>query len=634
MSKILVVDDVEDNVTLLRLNLEDDNYQVVTADNGLTAIDIARSELPDLILLDVMMPGISGIETCKRLKSIDEVSHIPVIMISAKDQQDDIIAGLDVGAQDYIAKPINYEIASARIRSALRIKKYEDSMRALNLELEQAKFEAQSALKARTSFFSTMSHEIRTPITAIMGYAEIMSGNADREIAEIDQRQVSEMIFSNSKYLLDVISTILDFSKLESNKMGFEQINSSVFEIVEGVENVVRLNAIAKKLNFSVEIQYPIPEFIKTDPLRVKQVLINICGNAIKFTDSGSVNLRVSFDEESKNLSFSVRDTGIGMNEEELSQLFVAFAQANPTISRRFGGTGLGLNISKEIVERLGGELKVNSAPNVGSTFSFEIPSGVESSVSLLQESPVSSKATDEVDSLSLRGRVLVVEDESVNLKLISFVLEKLGIEVLTATDGEAAVECALNDPIDVILMDMHLPKMNGVEATRLLREKGCTIPVVALTASQDQEEINDFLAAGCQEYVPKPFQRRQLHACMKKYLTRSVEPLFTKSDLADEFESNEAYAEIILNYMEKLHLRVRRIEDCINKSDWLALRLEAHNLIAAELFGFNQISLTARLLEDQAKKKNSSACSELLKRLNHEVCGIKGEDSAEAVAT
>ena len=627
MAKILVVDDVEDNIKLLQYDLEDDGYDVITAQDGEEALLVASEELPDVILLDIMMPKLGGIETCKYLKQDSELAKIPVIMLSAKSQDQDIIEGLDVGALDYISKPINYPIVAARIRSAIRVKEYEDSVRAFNQKLQVAKENVEMALRARSSFLATMSHEIRTPITTIMGLSEILMGDVKGDMSPFDSSQAAQSIFTSSRYLLEVINNILDLSKAESGNLEVEELSCSLFDIFRDVEAIVNLKAVEKNLSFTIDYKYPLPKLIQSDPTRLKQVLINFVNNAIKFTDKGSVQVKVIHLKEENKLQIEVIDTGIGMDENELSKLFQAFQQANKTITRRFGGTGLGLTISKEIIEKLNGSIEVESRKGEGSIFRFKFPIGSRD-LEFVDKNPLLNTDKSYSDTDHYKGRVLLVEDDKENQRIISYFMKKKGVEVETAEDGEIAVEKALEGQFDLIFMDMNLPKLDGISAVKAIKEAQLKTPIVALTATQNREDIENLLQAGCKDYLPKPFQRCELYDCLRRYLTgESV----LEEDEVEHFTSDlssKEYAERILQYRWKLQSSLTEIKELLFVENWTALRNQTCHLFEANLFGFQKIYLFAKQLEEQVIGENKEACRELIEYIEQEIAEASGQHS------
>jgi signal transduction histidine kinase/CheY-like chemotaxis protein/HPt (histidine-containing phosphotransfer) domain-containing protein len=485
--------------------------------------------------------------------------------------------------------------------------------------LEKERKELEGSLRGKNMFFATMSHEIRTPIAAIMGLAEILSN--EEYDSPFDSKQAARMVLSNSQYLLEVINNILDIAKAETGNLEIENTNCSLFEVVDDVDSIVALKAREKDLHFSIDFDYPLPNVISSDPTRLKQVLVNLVNNSIKFTDTGSVKMSVRFDASRSLLLFAVSDTGIGMTEEEQEQLFKPFQQANTSITRRFGGTGLGLSISKEIVENFGGKIQVESATNIGTTFQFSIPLPCESSLELVESNPLRRKPTTDY-SQRFSGKVLVVEDEPVNQRLIAHLLKKAGFEVETASSGEIGVEKASSGNFDLILMDMHLPGIDGLAATRQLKEKNIQTPIVALTASSNRDSINALLDAGCEEYVPKPFQRGELLDTLRRYFVNQKTPstgAVASAIAASALPNDNAYAELVVDYANLLPGRVQELETAFLNSNWLEVREHAHRLIGAGLFGFSKVSIIAKLMEEQAERQSKSDCEELLIRLQKE---------------
>jgi len=526
--KILVVDDAVENVKLLAYHLSDEGYEVISAYCGQQAIQVAQTKLPDVILLDFMMPHMSGIEVCNKLKRYPETRNTPIIMVSAADDDDAIIQGLDAGAIDYIIKPFSWPIVAARVRSALRIKKAHDTIDEINAQLDQAKRDAESACTAKSEFLANMSHEIRTPMTAILGYAETL---LDIDITASETVNAVHTIQKNGAFLLELINDILDHAKIEAGQMTLDHKYCSLLEIISTVEGLVNLCAKEKKIGFHVEYIRPIPDFINTDPTRLKQILLNLIGNAIKFTAHGDVRLVIRLgdtmfhpanQQQHTMIQFDVMDTGIGMDEHQSKIIFDQFAQADSSTTRRFGGSGLGLNISRKLAQYLDGDVElVFSESGVGSQFRALISAGPTTALKMF-DSPMEVKIVHPTATVSpvakslAQARILLVEDGMDNQRLISFILQKSGVDVSVANDGKQGAHIALtalldNRPFDLILMDMQMPVMDGYEATRLLRERDYIWPIVALTAHAMAEDREKCIQAGCDEYLTKPVNREKL---------------------------------------------------------------------------------------------------------------------------
>jgi PAS domain S-box-containing protein len=427
-------------------------------------------------------------------------------------------------------------------------------------QLAAATQEAQAAVRSKTEFLANMSHEIRTPMTAILGYAEVIAG-AYEEAQTMEPKQVLEhlrTIQRNGNYLLEIINGILDISKIEAGKIEVECIRCSPVAILTEVRELMRVRADERGLPIHVETVGAFPEIIETDPARVKQILINIVGNAIKFTESGSVTIQARFIESvprgrtsrgASMMQFDVIDTGIGMSPEQVARLFKPFAQADSSMSRRFGGTGLGLLISKRFAHILGGDISAESEPGVGSTFRITVATG--SCVGVRMIDPLAAPKADSCpgdDSgqgdapaaapqpvrIRVPGcRILLVEDGADNQRLISFVLKKAGADVTIAENGQVAVDTVRAamverspenvSPFDIILMDMQMPVMDGYEATGRLRQMGFTGPIIAVTAHAMAHEREKCMGAGCDDFTPKPIDRHRLLATIRKHVQSSV---------------------------------------------------------------------------------------------------------------
>jgi signal transduction histidine kinase/ActR/RegA family two-component response regulator len=397
-------------------------------------------------------------------------------------------------------------------------------------DISAARVAAEAAARAKTEFLANMSHEIRTPMTAILGYVELLAESCPSTCpyGTGERREHLATIARNADHLLDIINGILDLSKIEAGRLELEQTVFAPLQLVDDVQALMRLRAAQAGLEFQVEFGGAVPVAITSDAMRVKQVLINLVGNAIKFTSSGSVRLIVRYlapgapdagDLAEPVLRFDVVDTGLGMTDEQMARLFQPFSQADSSTTRRFGGTGLGLAISKRLAKLLGGDIAVESAPGRGTTFAFTIPAVSAAGAALVTAPPPSALPPEEAargdgDEPSLRDcRVLLVEDGPDNQRLVSAVLGKAGAIVELAENGQAAVEMALSArdagrPFDVILMDMQMPVLDGYEATRRLRQAGFTTPVIALTAHAMERDRERCLAAGCDDYATKPISR------------------------------------------------------------------------------------------------------------------------------
>ena len=397
-----------------------------------------------------------------------------------------------------------------------------------NQELEQARSKAEAATESKSRFLANMSHELRTPMTSIIGFSESLM-NDDPHLAA-EQRAAVETIRRNGYYLLELINDILDLSKIEADKMRIERVECLLTQLVREVVELMSPRAAEKKLTLRVEYRSAVPQSIETDPTRLRQVLINLLGNAIKFTQRGEVRLIVGIDLEAEGspLRFDVVDTGIGISNEQMAVLFQPFTQADASTTRQFGGTGLGLSISRRLAQMLGGEITVASRAGQGSTFTLRTAIGDRTGVPYITPQTTSwpgGRAAVEGQASRLECRILLAEDGPDNQRLIAHLLRRAGATVEVVENGRQAVAAALGAqplprPFDIILMDMQMPVMDGYTAVRQLRESGYTGPIVALTANAMAGDREKCLDAGCDDYAVKPIDRAVLFETLQRHLT------------------------------------------------------------------------------------------------------------------
>ncbi|WP_455197659.1 ATP-binding protein [Kaarinaea lacus] len=493
-------------------------------------------------------------------------------------------------------------------------------LEAKNMELEAAWFEAANATHAKSKFLANMSHEIRTPLTSIIGFAETL---AEPNQSQDDLQHAAESIKHSGKHLSQIINDVLDISKIEAGQVELEMIPVSPTAIVAEVANMMEEKIKKKGLKFRSNFYFPLPKVITADPTRLRQILLNLLGNAAKFTSEGIVCINTYYLPEKRLIKYEVSDTGIGMTPQSAAKVFEPFSQADKSTTRRFGGTGLGLSISKQLAEKMGGDIVCDSIQGVGSTFTATISIGNVGDPELIYEmneiSAVSEQKRDRPQRRKYSGRVLLAEDTIENQKLISLHLHRAGINVAIVDNGQEAVDAALHNHFDLILMDMQMPVLGGVEATRMLRSKGYFRPIVALTANTSQSDRETCMEAGVNDFLSKPIDFDHFFAVLQKYL--DDEPAEAHNQDSDcETREDRELQDLYSQFAQRLPEMLESIKLAAQQRDWTSLERHSHQLKGlGGSFGYHQLTAICRNIHDCARKHAGEMLDEYIAELDRE---------------
>jgi len=522
------------------------------------------------------------------------------------------------------------EIAQRR-RAEEELKQYTQQLEAANRCLEQYSFMAQAANRAKSEFLSNVSHEIRTPLNGIIGFAEIILGSNSIEEMHLQ----AQAIIQESEHLLALINDVLDDAKIEVGKLELERRPLDMQHLIESVEQTVRVQAEGKGLEFLLEMAPTVPRYVVGDVVRLRQILLNLLSNAVKFTERGSVSLRVEMmgmENGRARLRFWVIDTGIGIPKDKQSLIFQSFTQICGSTTRRYGGTGLGTSIAKKLVHLMEGEIGFESEPGRGTAFWFTVPLEIcnetpsPEQMGVLPESPSSSCIQ------SRSGRVLLAEDYPVNQELARLHLESAGHTVVIVPNGKEAVQICQKDQFDLILMDLHMPEMDGYEATREIRKLGgwcATVPILGVTADASKQTVQACREAGLNEVVVKPLRKNSFLAVVGRYLREaskeatsaqetqelapSVEtpsgesstlPLRYEEALRDFGGNRSLLNQAMHQFIETVEAQADLMYEALQRGDRESVRRESHRIRggAANLTAYPLAAIAGRL-ESLAKE-------------------------------
>jgi signal transduction histidine kinase len=569
---ILIVEDSLLQAVQLKYLLEKHKYQVIVAENGKLALALLEQYEPKIIISDIRMPIMDGYELCRTVKAQKREKNIPVILLTSLSDPEDVIEGLECGADNFITKPYTEEYLLSHVEQIIENSKIlhnnrvsvgieimfggkhrlitadqlqmltllistyeaavvkntelikmqeklqimnnqlEDLVKVRTLELQLAKEKAEESDKLKSAFLANMSHEIRTPMNGILGFSQLLK---QPDLSAQEKTKYIDTIDKSTNQLLNIITDILNISKIEAGQETTHTVAFNLIELLDEINIFFQPLANQRNLKLSINKNFSFGTAnIISDPVKLRQILNNLIGNAIKFTEKGTVEMNVSANNLC--LIFSVKDSGIGIDPSLHEVIFDRFRQVELTHSRKYGGTGLGLSLAKTYIEMLGGIIKVDSVPEKGSTFTFEIPL-------FLVVDPTPTEKTEK-NSLSRHFNwsnktLLLAEDEAANAYFLQSALVITGINVIVVQNGLDAIEqCRTNNDIDLVIMDIKMPEMDGLAATRIIRSFNKELPVIAITAYALSSDSEKCIEAGCNDYLPKPIMIEQLVGLLQKH--------------------------------------------------------------------------------------------------------------------
>ncbi|MBF0224484.1 MAG: response regulator [Desulfobacterales bacterium] len=579
--KILIVDDSPENIHILISTLKN-NYVIIAAINGERALKLASLEpKPDIILLDIIMPGIDGYEVCKQLKNNDATANIPVIFITAKSDAIDETKGFEYGAIDFIIKPFSPLVVKARIKMHLDLKRYRDHLEEIvkerTSELEQAKISAESANIAKTQFLATITHELLTPMNGIIAASDL----ALESISEHEIKRHILTIQESASSLHILLNDILDFSNLEANKFKLKINPFKLNDLLYNIAEKFSLRAFENKIEILFDVGKDVPQNIIGDFLRLEKILTNLIDNAIKFNRKGGLVI-IGIKAVDKKFGqaqfiFFVKDTGVGIPEKDIKSLFQLFNQLDASSTRKYMGIGMGLKFCKSLLTIMGGEINVKSSEGKGTTFYFKINLKIQ------------EDNDKEIDTFSLKGlNILIIDDCHENITIIKNMLKNFNINIKSAYSGEECLNILkINNSkvlsFDLIIIDWVMSGLDGVETARIIRkEMKITVPIILLTPFGQKPEASISKEIQINYFLNKPILRASIINAIDEIMKSNKEII---SDLSENFDNQqlsnlEHIKKIFNDLLESLSLND---PEKINK-DFTSLKKYYQNAVVNEI--------------------------------------------------
>ena len=568
--------DLEENILkrTKEINSQKETFEAIynTSKDGISILDVETTAFLDVNNAYTEMTGFSREEllrtSCVKLSAYEDKqrSRKAVAEVLTKGYIKDFEKRCLIKSGEIITISMSIVLMKDKKRMLVSAKDI-TRQKVLERSIIESKEKAESATKAKSEFLANMSHEIRTPMNGIIGMSHLTLQTSLND----KQRDYIEKIDNSAKSLLGIIDDILDFSKIEAGRLTIDKVEFDLFKVINSVVNLIEYRVKEKNLKLIVSYEKNIGKKFYGDSLRIAQIITNLMSNAVKFTSSGEIGIYISKISDDK-FRFEIKDTGIGLTTHEITKLFLSFSQADSSITRKYGGTGLGLTISKQLVELMNGNIWVESEKDIGSNFIFEIElksfdeennndNKFSNKNIMIQENYKKKKIN------SLKGaNILLVEDNITNQEIIQGVLENSGIDIDIAFNGQEAVDMSKDNEYDLILMDLQMPVMGGIEATKIIRKINTSIPIVALTANAMKDDVKRTKEAGMDEHLNKPIDINKLYETLLKFISKKsykVEKIDTLSPdsqeiIIPEFENiNSALGLSYLVGNKKLYIKI-----------------------------------------------------------------------------
>ncbi len=620
---VLVVDNNSADQKQLTSILREANNTVISCSSSEETLKLIRTRSPDIILLSVTLPGLNGFSLCRKLRRNKNLSDIPVIFVTSHSGQKDILEGFNAGGNDYIIKPFQPKELLARVRNHLHI----HDMLLQNKRLTERSEDSSSS---KSEFLATMSHEIRTPLNSIIGMAEVL---AETELTS-EQQNFVRIFRSAGESLLEIINDILDLSKIEAGQTEFEAVDFHLPSLLNSVTSILSVRAAEQNTLVTTNIHPAVPDGVRGDPTRLRQILINLVGNGLKFTENGDVEISVTKNADN-NLLFSIKDNGIGIPKEKQELIFESFTQADSLTTRKYGGTGLGLTICQKLTKIMGGRIWLESMPGKGSTFFFTCSFAPALSGTL----PATDQLAPPPSCQILQpARILLVDDNEDNRNLLCLYLRNTPYSLTTATNGAEAVTLFKQSAFDLVIMDIEMPVLDGYEATKQLRlweeERHLeATPIIALTAHAFVRYRKKCIEAGCSDYLTKPVRKDTLIQTLSTHLNPEQETSNRNTTSADgtkdlkETDLDEIpkvtldpkIKKLLPSFLKNKRSDAKSLLQSIATKNMEELSRQAHAIKGTSwMYGFKELGDTCLELERAAKNNDIALTHRIALQVNN----------------